>query len=295
MNASEKRARLARSVAAGEIVVAPGVFDAISARLADRCGFGALYMSGYGIAASSLGLPDAGLASFGDVYDRVAVLSRSIETPLICDADTGFGGLLNVRHTVKRFEEAGCAALQIEDQTSPKRCGYTTGTQVIPVDEMMRKIEVAIEAREDENLLIIARTDARASRGLDVAIARGQAYARIGADVVFVQGPETVDEIEEIAQAVNAPLLINLGHGGKTPILEAPRLKQLGYAIAIYPGLPMLAAAATLEAVYSTLSRDGDSSKVTQPLYSLDAMHRLMGFEDVWAFEERWAGQDGQE
>jgi 2-methylisocitrate lyase-like PEP mutase family enzyme len=289
--AHDKREKLAALIGNGDFVVAPGIFEMISAKLADGMGFHALYMSGYGISASHLGLPDAGLASFSDVCERVRVLAGGTRTPLICDADTGFGGLLNVRQTVRGFEAAGCAAVQIEDQVDPKKCGYTAGREVIAIDAMVRKIEVALEAREDDKLLIIARTDARAGLGLDAAIARGQAYAAAGADVVFIQGPESVDELEQIGAAIDAPLLVNLGHGGKTPVLAPERLSELGYGIAIYPGIAMLAAAAALESVYSTLARDGHSQQVALPRYDFDAMHRLMGFEDVWAFEARW-GED---
>jgi len=292
LSAQDKRARLASLVRGHEFVVAPGVFEMISAKLADGMGFHALYMSGYGIAASHLGLPDAGLASFSEVCDRVRVLASGTQTPLICDADTGFGGLLNVRQTVRGFEAAGCAAVQIEDQVSPKKCGYTAGRQVIAVDAMVKKIEVALEAREDDALLLIARTDARAELGLDEAIRRGCAYAGAGADVVFIQGPESIQELEQIGAAIEAPLLVNLGHGGKTPVVAAKQLAELGYGIAIYPGIAMLAAAAALETVYATLARDGDSTKLSLPRYDFDAMHRLMGFEAVWAFEDRWSPSD---
>lgn len=289
---NDKRAQLARMVRERRFVLAPGVFDMISAKLADGMQFPALYLSGYGIAASHLGLPDAGLVSFAEVRERVRVLAGGTRAPLICDADTGFGGLLNVRETVRGFAAAGAAAVQLEDQVSPKKCGYTAGCEVVAIEAMVDKIEVALEAREHDDLLIIARTDARTNLGLEEAIARGRAYAEAGADVIFVQGPESVAELERIGQAIDAPLLVNLGHGGKTPVLSAERLGALGYNIAIYPGIAMLAAAAALESVYGTLARDGDSTGVSVPRYDLEAMHRLMGFEDVWAFEARWTDKD---
>jgi len=183
-SATDKRAALAASLAGDALVVAPGVYDMISARLADRLDFGALYLTGYGLAASHLGVPDAGLASYADVVERVRVIAQGTQTPLICDADTGFGGLLNVRHTVRGFEAAGCAAVQIEDQETPKRCGLTSGVRVIPADEMLRKIEVALEARLDPALMLVARTDARSELGLAAALDRGARYARAGADIV---------------------------------------------------------------------------------------------------------------
>jgi len=292
MTASEKRERLAELLRRQEFIVAPGVFEMISAKIADRLGFEALYMTGYGVAASHLGLPDAGLASFSDVLARVRTLAGGTSTPLICDADTGFGGLLNVQHTVRGFEDAGCAAVQIEDQQTPKKCGYTRGRRVVAIDDMVRKIEVALQARRDPNLLIIARTDARGSLGLDEAIRRGQAFAKAGADVVFIQGPESIEELERIGSEIDRPLLVNLGHGDTTPVLPAEQLKELRFSIAIYPGLAMLAAAHTLESVYESIKRDGDSSNVSTPRYDFEAMHRLMGFEEVWAFEKKWAIDD---
>ncbi len=288
MIGSEKRARLTGLLRRQEFIVAPGVFEMISAKIADRLGFEALYMTGYGVAASHLGLPDAGLASFADVLERVRTLAGGTSTPLICDADTGFGGLLNVQHTVRGFEDAGCAAIQIEDQQNPKKCGYTTDRRVVTIDEMVRKIQVALEARRDPNLLIIARTDARGSLGLDEAIRRGRAFAEAGADVVFIQGPESIEELERIGRQIDRPLLINLGHGGTTPVLPPERLKELRFSIAIYPGIAMLAAAHTLESVYESIKRDGDSSNVSTLRYDFEAMHRLMGFEEVSAFEKKW-------
>ena len=177
MNASEKRAALAGAIREGRFVVAPGVYDMISARLADRMGFEALYMTGYGVAASLLGLPDAGLATYADLENRVRTIANGTRTPLICDADTGFGGLLNVRHTVRGYEAAGCAAIQLEDQEIPKKCGHTPGRRVVPVRDMAEKVRVAVEARTDPNFLVVARTDARTSLGLDAAIERGRAYS----------------------------------------------------------------------------------------------------------------------
>lgn len=174
----------------GEFVVAPGVFEMLSARIADRMGFRALYMTGYGISASYLGLADAGIATYTDMVSRARTIAEGIATPLIADADTGFGGLINVRHTVRGYEAAGVQAIQIEDQEMPKKCGHTPGRRVIPVDDMVRKIEVALDARTRQDTLIIARTDARTSLGLDEAIHRGKAYAKAGADIIFVEAPE---------------------------------------------------------------------------------------------------------
>ena len=294
MNASEKRAALAGAIREGRFVVAPGVYDMISAKVADGTGFGALYMTGYGVAASHLGLPDAGIASYADIVSRVRTIAGGTKAPLICDADTGFGGLLNVRHTVQGYEDAGCSAIQLEDQEMPKKCGHTPGRRVVPVDDMVEKVRVAAEARSDPDFLIIARTDARTSLGLDEALARGQAFADAGADVIFIEAPEDEAEIARIGETFDKPLLANMVDSGKTPIVPAERLAALGYSIAIYPAIGMLPAAGAMKRAFETLLRDGSTANVDAPMISLPEMHTLMGFEDVWAFERRWARAEAE-
>ena len=295
MNTSEKRAALAAAIREGRFVVAPGVYDMISARLADRMGFEALYMTGYGIAASHLGLPDAGIASYADMVARVRTIAAGTETPLICDADTGFGGLLNVRHTVRGYEDAGCAAIQLEDQETPKKCGHTPGRRVVSRADMAEKVRVAAEARTDPNFLIVARTDARTGLGLDEALARGRAYAAAGADVIFIEAPESEDELARIGEAFDKPLLANMVDSGKTPILPAAKLKALGFAVAIYPAIGMLPAAGAMRRAFEALLRDGSTAHVDAPMISLPEMHTLMGFEEIWAFERKWARAEAAE
>ena len=284
----DHRAALARRIRARELTIAPGVFDMISARVADRAGFDALYMTGYGIAASHMGLPDAGLVSYSDMLGRAARICEGTRTPLIADADTGFGGLLNVRHTVRGYEAAGVAAIQIEDQEFPKKCGHAPGRRVIALDDMLRKVEVAVDARQSDDFLIIARTDSRSSLGLDEAIRRGQAFARAGADVVFIEAPESEEEFERIGGEIDAPLLANMVEGGFSPVVPAETLARLGFAIAIYPGTGFLAAAKTLEAVYGHLKTNGSSIDLKAGSFSIGEMHELMGFGEVWEFERRW-------
>ena len=288
----DRRAALARRIRARELTIAPGVFDMISARVADRAGFDALYMTGYGIAASHMGLPDAGLVSYSDMLGRAARICEGTRTPLIADADTGFGGLLNVRHTVRGYEAAGVAAIQIEDQELPKKCGHAPGRRVVPLDDMVRKVEVAVDARESDDFLIVARTDSRSSLGLDEAIRRGQAFASAGADVVFIEAPESEEEFERIGREIEAPLLANMVEGGFSPVVPAETLARLGFAVAIYPGTGFLAAAKTLEAVYGHLKATGSSIDVEAAGLSIGEMHELMGFGEVWEFERRWAGPD---
>ena len=288
-NPQERRAALARRIRTRNLTIAPGVFDMISAKVADRAGFDALYMTGYGIAASHMGLPDAGLVSYSDMLGRAARICEAVRTPLIADADTGFGGLLNVRHTVRGYEAVGVAAIQIEDQEFPKKCGHAPGRRVVPLDDMLRKVEVAVEARDSDDFLIIARTDSRSSLGLDEAIRRGQGFAKAGADVVFIEAPESEDEFERIGREIDAPLLANMVEGGFSPVLPAETLARLGFAIAIYPGTGFLATAKTLEHVYGHLKTNGSSVALETESFSINEMHELMGFEDVWDFERRWS------
>jgi 2,3-dimethylmalate lyase len=210
-------------------------------------------------------------------------------TPLIADADTGYGGLLNVRHTVRGYEAAGAAAIQIEDQQFPKKCGHTPGRRVVPTEEMVRKIGVAVESRRSDDFLIIARTDARTAHGLDEALARARAYERAGADIIFVESPESEAELERIGASCERPLLINLVDGGSTPILPPARLEELGFRIAIFPVTGFLAAAAALRSVYETLRRDGSDVAHTVPLFPFSEFSKLMGFEEIWDFERTHA------
>ena len=285
----EKRALLSKLISDNEFVTAPGVYDMISAKIANQMPFQALYMTGYGIAASHLGVPDAGIASFADVVSRVRTLSKGTNLPLICDADTGFGGLLNVLHTVRGYEDAGCSAIQIEDQETPKKCGHTPGRSVVALADMVEKIKVAAEARSDPNFLIIARTDSRTTLGLSEAIKRGKAFEDAGADIIFVESPETIGELQEIGKTFKKPVLANMSNGGKTPILSAADLKEIGFSVGIFPGIGMLTAAAALQSAYTSLLTKGTSENLDVPITELTEMHKLMGFEEVWAFEQKWA------
>ena len=289
MTPTEKRAALAAHIHNCKLITAPGVYDMISVRIADRQNHPALYMTGYGTVASYLGLPDAGLASYTDMVHRAGQMAAGSTTPIIADADTGYGGLLNVRHTIRGFEAAGIAAIQIEDQELPKKCGHTTGRRVIDTADMVEKIKVACDARQDPNFLIIARTDARTELGLDEALSRARAYRDAGADVLFVESPESEAEFAAIAAAIDAPLLANMVEGGHSPVLSRDRLTELGFAIAIYPGTGFAAAAAALEQTYRCILETGSTSALKVPLYPVAEMHELMNFGSVWDFEKKWA------
>jgi 2-methylisocitrate lyase-like PEP mutase family enzyme len=282
------RARLQRR----EFVVAPGVYEMLGAKIADQMNFAALYMTGYGISASHLGLPDAGLAGYTDMQQRARTIAQGVGKPLIADADTGFGGLINIRHTVRGYEEAGVQAIQLEDQESPKKCGHTPNRRVVPLADAVRRIEVAVEARRSRDFLIIARTDARTALGLDEAIARGRAFAKAGADIVFVESPESEEEFRRIGGELageGAWLIANMVPTGRSPELSARRLEELGFALAIWPAVLMQSACAAMAAALASLAAEGRTAGSPVPRYDMQQLHSLVGFEDVWAFERRWA------
>ncbi|MDF3009843.1 MAG: bcpA 3 [Burkholderiales bacterium] len=290
----DKRAALASRMKQGALVVAPGIFDMISAKIADRLGFECLYVTGYGTVASHLGLPDAGLATYSDMVARVAQMAKLTATPLIADADTGYGGLLNVRHTVQGYEAAGACGIQLEDQEFPKKCGHMLGRRVIDAEDMAAKVRVAVESRSDPDFLVVARTDARTTLGLDEALRRAERYLEAGADVLFIESPESVEEMRRIGERFRGvPLLANMVEGGRTPLLDAKALQEIGYRIAIFPGLGFLAAGGALERAYGELRAAGSSQAISVPLYDFKRFSTLMGFDDVTEFDRRWrSGSD---
>jgi 2-methylisocitrate lyase-like PEP mutase family enzyme len=281
---------LRQKLDAGTFFVVPGLQDMIAAVVADKVGFDIVYGSGYWLTASALGLPDAGIATYTEMVDRMRTVVRSSRAALIADADTGYGGLLNVHHTVRGYEQAGVTAIQIEDQEFPKKCGHTPFKRCIPTEDMVQKIQVACAAREDkQNFLVIARTDARAGDGLDAALRRLEAYARAGADVLFFEAPQSEEEMRRACEAFDLPMMANLSNGGKTPMLPAETLAEIGYAFAIYPALTSLAAAAAMEQALRTLKDTGRGDVPGQPLFDFQEFCERIGFPEVWDFERRWA------
>ena len=280
-------------LAKGEFIVAPGVFEMLSAKIADGLGFKALYMTGYGISASHLGLADAGLVTYRDMVERARTIAQGTKTPLIADADTGFGGLLNVRETVRGYEAAGVQAIQIEDQETPKKCGHTPNRRVVPLQDAVKRIEVAVEARRSADFLIIARTDARTGMGMDEALRRAKAFAKAGADILFVEAPESEDEFKRIGGELRAELddgaklLANMVPTGKSPVVAAEKLKSFGFSIAIYPSAGMGAACAALEKAFSYLKEKQTLEGSPVPAFDMKQLHELVGFQDVWDFERR--------
>ena len=274
-------------LAAGEFFVVPGIHDMIAAVIADRVGFDIVYGTGYWLTASAYGLPDAGIATYTQMLDRMATLVRTSKAAVIADADTGYGGLLNVHHTIKGYEVAGVTAVQLEDQEFPKKCGHTPGKRVISAEDMAEKIRVAVDARTDENLVIIARTDARQSEGMDGTLRRLELYAKAGADVVFPEALHSEEEMRMACAAFDLPVMANMSNGGLTPVPNASVLAEIGYSFAIYPSLTSLVAAHAMERALQNLKTNG----VGQPedLFDFNIFCSMIGFEDVWAFDRKWA------
>ena len=272
-------------IASGSFISAPGVFDPLSARVAEQSGANALYMTGYGVSASLLGKPDAGLVSYREMVDRVRAICEVTTVPLIADGDTGFGGLANVRQSVQGYENAGASAIQIEDQEYPKRCGHTRNRKVISTEDMVRKIELACETRQSNAFLIVARTDARTEHGLDEALSRAEAYRSAGADVLIVESPESLDEMRMINEQLSGtPTLANMVGGGKTPMLQDVELRALGYDIAIHPVYLLGAAVTAMREAFKTLQATGQEASSAA---TLDEINTLVDFESIWALDER--------
>jgi 2-methylisocitrate lyase-like PEP mutase family enzyme len=282
---ADRRAKLAARLRDKRLLSAPGVFEMVSAKIADRMGFEALYMTGYGTVASYLGMPDAGLATYSDMVNRVQQFASITATPMICDGDTGYGGLLNVMHTVRGYEAAGACVIQLEDQEFPKKCGHMLGRRVVDAQAMADKIRVAVESRSDPNFLIIARTDARTTHGLDEALRRAEVYARAGADLLFVESPESIEEMERIGKAFDLPLVANMVEGGRTPVLSREDLQAIGYRLAIFPAAAFLAAGAAFESVYKGIQATGSTVGTSTPLYDFGKFSQMMGFDWVAQFD----------
>lgn len=280
---------LRQKLASRQFITAPGIQDMIAAVVANKVGFDIVYGSGYWTVASAHGLPDAGIASVTQMVDRMATLVRTCNAAVVADADTGFGGLLNVHHTVQAYEQAGVTAIQIEDQEFPKKCGHTPGKRVVPAQEMADKIRVAVEARRDENFLIIARTDARQSEGLEGVLHRMKLYAEAGADILFPEALTSDEEARIVTASLDKPMMANMADGGLTPIRDAKTLESLGYSMAIFPAMTSLAAAAAMEKALVHLKETGTSLSPDVPLFSFKEFCSLIGFEEVWAFDKKWA------
>jgi 2-methylisocitrate lyase-like PEP mutase family enzyme len=290
MATTPARQRLKDLLDKRELIIAPGVFDGISAQLTKRTGHVAAYMTGAGVAASGFGLPDIGLVTATEMADRVRMIAGALgDVPLIADADTGYGAPMNVVRTVRSYDAAGVAAIQLEDQVFPKRCGHLPDKQVVDAAVFEQTLAAALDARTDDNLLVVARTDARAPLGLDAAIERANRYAEAGADVIFVEAPQDSGEIERIAREVDAPLLINLVLGGMTPLESASRLQELGYAIAIHPSNLLMQA--TFGMLQSLCELNGSDLAAYLPTSPADFFN-LVGMAEWLELDTKYAHKD---
>jgi 2,3-dimethylmalate lyase len=282
--------RLREMLARSEPVLAPGAYDALSARLVEQAGFEAVYMTGFGTAASLLGRPDIGLLTFSEMVDNARRIVQAVEVPVIADADNGYGNPINVIRTVKEYEAAGVAAIHLEDQVSPKKCGHMKGKQVIEADEMVEKVRAAVETRQSEDFVIIARTDARAVEGIDGALERAHRYLEAGADVLFVEAPQSEEEIAAVAGAFQyVPLLFNWLEGGETPPVPLQRLKELGFRLIIFPLSTMLAATRTVREVLDDIRSEGSPISVMEDrMLVFEEFTDLIGMPEIQELEERF-------
>ena len=275
---------------AGEMVLAPGCYDALGARLVEEAGFSAAYMTGFGSAASRLGRPDVGLMTLSEMVDNARRIAQAVDIPVIADADTGYGNSINVIRTVREYEAAGVSAIHLEDQVMPKKCGHMSGKQVVPAEEMAAKVSAAVAARRSPEFLIIARTDARAVEGLDAALSRARLYHEAGADVLFVEAPQSVDEIEAVSRAFpDVPLLFNYAEGGRTPALSHARLRELGFALVIFPLSTLLSATAAMRAALARIKADGTPIELLPSLLRFDEFLEFIGLSEIEELERRFA------
>ncbi|MFQ5902161.1 MAG: oxaloacetate decarboxylase [Candidatus Binatia bacterium] len=282
------RSTLRKLLKGPDLVMAPGVADALNARLVAREGFKAIYMTGAGTTASRLGMPDVGLLTMTEMVDNAGRIADASGLPLIADADTGYGGPLNVQRTIRAYERAGAAGVHIEDQQWPKRCGFFEGKSLIPAAEMAAKIRAATDAREDKDFVVIARTDAIAVEGFEKALDRGRLYEEAGADVIFIEAPQTLDQLAAVPGAFKVPTLFNMGARGRTPFLSAQEIQKLGFKVAIYPNFVLLAAITAAQGVLRELKKTGSVAGLVNRIASFTEMFDLVGMQEVQEIEKRY-------
>lgn len=285
-----KTSRLRKLLKEEEILLAPGCFNALSARLIEQAGFKTIYVSGAALAGSFLGYPDIGLTTMSEVLENVRNIVRVTSLPVICDADTGFGNAINMMRTVREFEAAGLAGMQVEDQVMPKKCGHTEGKLLVSKAEMVQKVKAAVDARQDPDFVFVVRTDAIAVNGLDDALDRALAYQEAGADVIFVEAPRTPEEMRRICRTFKVPLLANMVEGGgKTPILPLRELKEMGYKLVIYPVSAHMAAIKAMQEVLGVLKKDGTTARFASQMVPFQEMFEVVGRSKFTELEKRYA------
>lgn len=270
------------------ILVVPAAFDMVSAKIIEKAGFEAVYLSGFGHSASHLGLPDAGLMTLTEVVERVHNMAMATALPLLADGDTGYGGIVNVRRTVQEFEWAGASAIQLEDQEMPKKCGHTGGKVLVEAREMVLKIEAAISSRQSDDFLIIARTDARSVLGFEEAVKRGRMYEEAGADIIFIESPESEEELRIVGESFDKPVLANMVEGGKTPVFGVNKLEKMGFKIAIFPITCLLVAAKAMQKAMEELKDKGTTQRLVNEMMAFEEFNDLIGFPEVMSFEAKY-------
>jgi carboxyvinyl-carboxyphosphonate phosphorylmutase len=281
---------LKQMLAGADTILAPGAYDALTARIYEQAGFPAVYMTGFGTSASLLGRPDVGLLTMSQMVDNARRIAQAVGVPVIADADTGYGNPLNVIRTVEEYESAGVAAIHIEDQVTPKKCGHMENKQVISAPEMVEKIRAAVEARTSPDFLLIARTDARAVEGLDSALRRARTYREAGADALFIEAPQSEEEVAEVARAFpSVPLLFNWAEGGKTPPMPLERLKQLGYRLVIFPIAALLTAAKAVRALAAEIRATGSPIRALGEMMSFREFNDFIGLPEIRELEKRFS------
>lgn len=275
-------------------MVLPGVFDALSARIAQYSGFDAMFQTGYGSSAALLGMPDFGFLNAGETLENARRITRAVEVPVMVDADTGYGNPLTVWRTVRDLEDAGAAGIFLEDQVWPKRCGHMLGKEVIPKEDYLFKLQAALDARRSKDFLIVARTDARAPLGLEEAIERGKQYRKAGADVIFVEAPRSVEELRQVAREIDAPLVANMIEGGATPILTSDQLLELGYRIAVFPLSALYASMFAMKQVLSELRRTGTTKESRKAMVTFQEFNDFVNLQKYMELERQYGGDKSE-
>ncbi len=280
--------RLRELLNAKEILVAPGAHDALTAKVIEKCGFDAVYMTGYGQAASSLGMPDIGLLCMSEMVERARNMASAVSVPVIADGDTGFGNAVTVMRTVAEYESVGVAAIQLEDQVAPKRCGHMAGRKVVSMDEMVGKIKAACKARKDPDFCIIARTDARTVLGIEEAVKRAKAYEEAGADIIFVESVESVEEMQLVHREIKKPTLANMVEGGRTPMLTNDELEKVGYSLVIYPTASTYTTAKAMFGLWENLKKDGTTKTSIDNMITFKDFNELIGLGEFGKIEDEF-------
>ncbi|MCG8484605.1 MAG: isocitrate lyase/phosphoenolpyruvate mutase family protein [Clostridia bacterium] len=284
--------KLRELINSNDILLIPGVHDGLVAKVATKVGFEALYMTGAGVSYTMLGKPDIGLTTMTEMVSRASYIYDVAQVPIIADGDTGYGNAINVIRTVKEYEKAGIACIQLEDQSLPKRCGHMQGKILVSTDEMVGKIKAACDARKDDNFMILARTDARASEGLEAALERAQAYVEAGADALFIEAPQSKEEMEKICCTFNeVPLLANMVEGGKTPIMSKDELKALGYSIIIYPGAACRVYSKAMVGLMQELKEKGSTLEYLNNMYIFGELNDILDLNDYKLLEEKYLAE----